>query len=331
MRFDEKPKRRSLRFGKSRVDVSREEKSSRFKKSFKVEKVKDTEIKDAEKIAEFAEKPVFLREKPEKLPEGYDEDETFGESLKGAVKNHIVLVVGGVVLLVAIGFFTGFIPSLFKHDDPETNVVATTESTEKPKTIFTQGKFNLSTENTDAGVDIICETSTDEEGNEKKTCRTKTEEDKKKEQEEKEREEQEKKAKEEREKEEIEDEAAKKLKQKQAEVAAKENTTEKSSDKKSSADVGPVRVTGITSISGCPAEAVAGSVIVLKASALPSSAANINVIWSATSSASIVYDDTGNVATVSVQNGDKVIVTAMTVDGGYSEHCSFPIVSELTK
>lgn len=320
MRFDEKPKRRSLHLGKSRVDVSREEKHSHFKKSFKVEKVKEPE-----------EEPVYFREKPEKLPAGYNEDETFSESLKGAMQNHTPLVVAGVALLIAIGFFTGFIPGLFKQDSTETNVVsASAEPTERTKTIFTQGKFNLSTENTDAGVDIICETTTDEEGNEKKTCRTKTEEDKKKEQEEKEREEQEKKAKEEREKEEMEDEAAKKLKQKQAEAAAKEKTDEKSTEK-SKTDAGPIRVTGITSISGCPAEAVAGSVVVLKASALPSSAANTNVIWSTTRSASVVYDDTGNVATVSVYDGDRVIITAMTVDGGYSEHCSFPIVSELTR
>ncbi len=325
MRFDEKPKRRSLHLGKSRVDVSREEKPSRSKrisrskKSFKPEKEEFTE-----------DLTVYFREKPEKLPEGYDEDETFGESLKGAMKNHIPLVVAGAALLIAIGFFTGFIPGLFKHDEPETNTVsATTEPAERVKTIFTQGKFNLSTENTDAGVDIICEISTDEEGNEKKTCRTKTEEDKKKEQEEKEREEQEKKAKEEREKEKIEDEAKKELKQKQAEEAAKETTTK--SNEKSKTDTGPIRVTGITSISGCPAEAVAGSVIVLKANALPSSAANINVIWSTTSSASVVYDNTGNVATVSVGSGERVIVTAMTIDGGYSEHCSFPIVSELTR
>lgn len=317
MRFDEKPKRRSLHLGKSRVDISREEKISRPRKSFKVKKPKE----------EFDEKPFYMREKPEKLPDGYDEDETFSESLKGAMKNHVPLVVAGAALLIAIGFFTGFIPSLFNHENKDENTVsATTEPAERIKTVFTQGKFNLSTENTDAGVDIICETSTDEEGNEKKTCRTKTEEDKKKEKEEKEREEQEKKAKEEREKEELEDEAAKKAKQKQAEVAAKEKD-----NKNSNSDNGPIRVTGITSISGCPAEAVAGSVVVLKASALPSSAANTNVIWSTTSSASVVYDDNGNVATVSVYEGDKVIVTAMTVDGGYSEHCSFPIVSELTK
>ena len=315
-----------MHLGKSRVDVSREEKParspkiSRSKKSFKTEAPSNFE-------EEFVKEPVYFREKPEKLPEGYDEDETFGESLKGAMKNHIPLVVAGAAFLIAIGFFTGFIPSLFKHDEKETNTVAaTTEPVERVKTVFTQGKFNLSTENTDAGVDIICETKTDEEGNEKKTCRTKTEEDKKKEEEEKEREEQEKKAKEEREKEKIEDEAKKELKQKQAEVAAKETPAEKTTT-----DAGPVRVTGITSISGCPAEAVAGSVVVLKASALPSSAANINVIWSTTSSASVVYDNAGNVATVSVYDGDRVIVTAMTVDGGFSEHCSFPIVSELTR
>ena len=320
MRFDEKPKRRSLHLGKSRVDVSREEKFSRPKKSFKVEKPKE----------EFDDMPSYFREKPEKLPEGYDENETFSESLKGAMKNHIPLVFAGAALLIAIGFFTGFIPSLFHHDEPTTNTVsAVAEPAEKIKTVFTQGKFNLSTENTDAGVEIICETSTDEEGNEKKTCRTKTEEDKKKEKEEKEREEQEKKAKEEREKEEIEDEATKKLKQQQAEAAAKEAATK--TPEKTPADTGPIRVTGITSISGCPAEAVAGSVVVLKASALPSSAANVNVIWSTTSSASVVYDENGSVATVSVYDGDRVIVTAMTVDGGYSEHCSFPIVSELTR
>ncbi|MBR3177183.1 hypothetical protein IKF27_00035 [Candidatus Saccharibacteria bacterium] len=318
MRFDEKPKRRSLHLGKSRVDVSREKGASRFKKSFKVEKVKAEE-----------EAPVYLREKPEKLPAGYDEDETFSESLKGAMKNHIPLVVAGAALLIAVGFFTGFIPGLFKHDEPEKTAVATTEPAEKTKVVFTQGKFNLSTENTDAGVDIICETSTDEEGNEKKTCRTKTEEDKKKEQEEKEREEQEKKAKEEQEKEKIEDEAAKKLKQKQAEAAAKEEASSSSGNTKT--PEGPVKVTGITSISGCPAEAVSNSVVVLRASALPSSAANINVIWSSTSSASVVYNDDGSVATVSVGEGEKVIITAMTVDGGYSEHCSFPIVSELTR
>lgn len=325
MRFDEKPKRRSLHLGKSRVDVSREDKPSRSKrfsrptKSLKPEK------------EEFAEDlTVYFREKPEKLPEGYEEDETFSESLKGAMKNHASLVVAGVAFLIAIGFFTGFIPGLFKHDEPETNTVsAAAEPTERTRTIFTQGKFNLSTENTDVGVDIICENTTDEEGNEKKVCRTKTEEDKKKEEEEKEREEQEKKAKEEREKEEIEDKAKEELKQKQVEVAAKENNN--NTPEKTNTNTGPIRVTGITSISGCPAEAVAGSVVVLKASALPSSAANTNVIWSSTSSASVVYDDKGNVATVSVGSGERVIVTAMTIDGGYSEHCSFPIVSELTK
>ena len=326
MRFDEKPKRRSLHLGKSRVDVSREDKPSRSKrisrptKSLKPEK------------EEFAEDlTVYFREKPEKLPEGYEEDETFSESLKGAMKNHAPLVVAGAALLVAIGFFTGFIPGLFKHDEPETNTVsAAAEPTERTKYVFTQGKFNLSTENTDAGIETVCETTTDEEGNEKKVCRTKTEADKKKEQEEKEREEQEKKAKEEREKEEIEDKAKEELKQKQAEAAAKEKTTEKTAEK-TTTDPGPIRVTGITSISGCPAEVVAGSVVVLKASALPSSAANANIIWSATSSASVIYDSTGNVATVSVGSGERVIVTAMTIDGGYSEHCSFPIVSELTR
>ena len=312
MRFDEKPKRRSLHLGKSRVDVSREEKISRPRKSFKVEKVKEIE------------EPVYFREKPEKLPMGYEEDETFSESLKGAMQNHVPLVIAGAALLIAIGFFTGFIPSLFHHDNEDNiTVSATTEPVEKTRTIFTQGKFNLSTENTDAGVDIICETTTDEEGNEKKTCRTKTEEDKKKEEEEKEREEQEKKAKEEREKEEMEDEAAKKLKQKQAEAAAK------TGDNKTSDST--IKVTGITGISGCPAEAVAGSVIILRASALPSTAANTNIIWSTTSSASVVYDDTGSVATVSISTGEKVIVTAMTIDGGYSAHCTFPIVDELTR
>ena len=324
MRFDEKPKRRSLHLGKSRVDVSREDKPSRSKRVSRSKKSLKPLKPEKEEFAE--DLTVYFREKPEKLPEGYEEDETFGESLKGAMKNHVSLIVTGAAFLIAIGFFTGFIPGLFKHDEPEANTVsAAAEPTERTKYVFTQGKFNLSTENTDAGIETVCETTTDEEGNEKKVCRTKTEADKKKEEEEKEREEQEKKAKEEREKEEIEDKVKEELKQKQTEAATKEGS------EKSGTNTDSIRVTGITGISGCPAEALADSVVVLKASALPSSAANTNVIWSTTSSASVVYDSTGNVATVSVGSGERVIVTAMTIDGGYSEHCSFPIVTELTK
>ena len=334
MRFDEKPKRRSLHLKKSRVEISRESGSSRRKKSNKFENSFEAKspLSQEELEQELSEGvPVFKREKPMKLPEGYDEDETFRESLTAAIKNHIPLVAAGVVALVAIGFFTGFIPSLFNHDNKDENTVsATAEPTEKTRTIFTQGKFNLSTENTDAGVDIICDTITDEDGNERKSCHAKTEEDRKKEEEEKEREEQEKKAKEEREKEEKEDKEAKEKKSKES------STPSTSSDSKTSKDTTPktetpVKATGITSVSGCPAEAASGNIIVLKANVLPFNAENQNIIWTTTSSASVVYNSTGNTATVSVHSGEKVIVTAMTVDGGYTEHCVFPIVSELTE
>ena len=332
MRFDEKPKRRSLHLKKSRVEISRESDSSRLKKSNKLEnsfKAKSP-LSQEELEQELAEGvPVFKREKPMKLPEGYDEDETFRESLTSAVKNHIILVAAGAVALIAIGFFTGFIPSLFNRDNKDENTVsATAEPTEKVRTIFTQGKFNLSTENTDAGVDIICDTIVEEDGTEKKSCHAKTEEDKKKEQEEKEREEQEKKAKEEREKEEKEDKEAKEKKATSSSSPSSEPKTTKETTTKTE---GPIKATGITSISGCPAEAAAGNIIVLKSSVLPFNAENQNIIWTTTSSASVVYDSTGNTATVSVRAGEKVIVTAMTVDGGYTEHCVFPIVAELTE
>lgn len=323
MRFDEKPKRRSFHLKKSRAGISRDSGISRPKKISKTEKFKEE--------PELEEPLVFKREKPMKLPEDYDEDETFRESLTSAIKNHVPLIASGVALLIAIGFFTGTIQRIFTHEESQENTAAAaTENAflAKPKTVFTQGKFNLSTENTDAGIDIICDTITDDQGNEKKTCHAKTEEDKKREQEEKEREEQEKKAKEEREKEEKEDQEAKEKKAKSSSSSSSDSKTEKETTNKTE---GPVRATGITSISGCPAEAAAGNLIVLKATVLPFNAENQNIIWSTTSSASVVYDGTGNTATVSVRAGEKVIVTAMTVDGGYTEHCVFPIVAELTE
>lgn len=326
MRFDEKPKRRSFHLKKSRAGLSRESDISRPKKISKIEKLEEQGLE---------EKPlVFKREKPMKLPEDYDEDETFRESLTSAIKNHMSLVVAGAAFLIAIGFFTGTIQRIFSHEETQENVAsATTEdnsSSKATKTIFTQGKFNLSTENTDAGIEIVCDTITDEEGNEKKTCHAKTEEDRKREQEEKEREEQEKKAKEEREKEEKEDKEAKekKAKESSSSSSSEPKTTEKETTPKSE---GPIRATGITAISGCPAEAAAGSIIVLKSSVLPFNADNQNIIWSTTSSASVIFDGTGNTATVSVRAGERVIVTAMTVDGGYTEHCIFPVVAELTE
>ncbi len=323
MRFDEKPKRRSFHLKKSRAGISRDSDLSRLKKTPKIEKLKE----------ELEEPLVFKREKPMKLPEDYDEDETFRESLTSAIKNHVPLIAAGVALLIAIGFFTGTIQRIFTHEETQENTAAAaTESTflvNPTKTVFTQGKFNLSTENTDAGVEIICDTITDDEGNEKKTCHAKTEEDKKREEEEKEREEQEKKAKEEREKEEKEDQEAK---EKKAKSSSESSSNSKSTEKETTPKVSePVKATGITSISGCPAEAAAGNLIVLKATVLPFNAENQNIIWSTTSSASVVYDGTGNTATVSVHAGEKVIVTAMTVDGGYTEHCVFPIVAELTE
>ena len=322
MRFDEKPKRRSLHLKKSRAELPREvehsrlEKPRRGKKGSKLEKLE----KEASENLQY--------EKPEKLPEGYEEEETFLESLKSGAKNHIPLLIGAAVVLIGLGFWTGFFGNLFKGQEPEQTATATTNEETflvKPKTVFTQGKFDANFENTDAGVDVICETKTDEDGNEKKTCRAKTEEDKKKEQEEKEREEQEKKAEEEREKE-------KKEEQEAAAKKSEKSSSSKSTDEtKSTTKEGPIKAIGITNISGCPAEAVSGSNVTLRASVLPQNAENQNIIWSTTSSASVVYDGTGNTATVSVYEGKKVIVTAMTVDGGYEEHCTFTIVDRLTE
>ncbi|MBQ8992284.1 hypothetical protein IJ090_02535 [Candidatus Saccharibacteria bacterium] len=330
MRFDEKPKRR-IRLKKSRAELPRESSSSRpqksskkFSKPEKLPKLKKLGLLEEEPLERA---PAYERQKPEKLPEGYDVDETFAESLKSSMKNHLILAVSAVlVVLVVVGFATGTFQKLFSHNETEETVAATTEDTflARPKTVFTQGKFDLNVENTDAGVDIICETTTDEEGNEKKTCRAKTEEDRKKEEEEKEREEQEKKAAEEREQEEKEAEEAKKNKKTAATTTT--TTTEKQKEPE-----GPVKTIGITNISGCPAEATADSVVILKASVLPSNAENQNIIWSTTSSASVVYEGAGNTATVTVGSGERVIVTAMSVDGGYSEHCIFQIVDRLTE
>lgn len=329
MRFDEKPKRRSIHLKKSRAELPRETKPS------------DTEKPSPSKSPVAVKRPASrlryteddyipaVREKPEKLPEGYKEDETLGESLGAFVKNHKPAVIGlSVILIVALGFCTGIFQRIFNHSENTDTVSATNEndsSQSKIKTTFTQGKFDVNFENTDAGVDIICTTVTDEEGNEKKTCRAKTEEDRKREQEEKEREEQEKKAKEEREKEDQEDREA------ETKKAEKSSSSSSSSSETTKKEEGPVKATGITSVSGCPAEAVSGSTIVLKASVLPYDVENKNIVWSSTSAAKVVYEGTGNTATVSVESGEKVIISAMSVDGGFSAYCIFPIVEQLTE
>lgn len=271
--------------------------------------------------------PAF-REKPEKLPEGYNENETFLESTKAIIANHkLITAVSVVVVVLVVGFTTGIFARLTSQKDTEQTASATDENTflAKPKTVFTQGKFDLNIENTDAGIETVCETTTDEAGNEKKTCRAKTEEDRKKEQEEKEREEQEKKAKEEREKEEKEDEAAAAAKKAEKAAASKKESSDSSKTEQ------PIAVIGITGISGCPAEATSGSTIILKSTVLPYNAANQNIIWSSTSAAKVVYEGAGNAATVTIEGEGKAIITAMSVDGGYSEHCIIPIVDHLTE
>ena len=340
MRFDEKPKRRSLHFGKSRAELSRGPSRSSAKKSPKFAKpvkatsspkaVEPTSFADSDELLdefEYSDVPAIKREKPMKLPEDYDEEEPFLDSLNSAIGNRLWIVVCVIIFLVAAGFFTGTIQKIFSHDEENTIVSATDSVSTQPRTIFTQGKFDLNVENTDAGVDIICETITDENGVDKKTCRAKTEEDRKKEEEEKELEEQEKKAKEEREKEEQEDKEAKASKR--ATVKLTEETPAKAEEPKK--EDTPAKAIGITSIAGCPAEATPGSIVILKANVLPLDAANQSIIWSTTSSANVVYDGDGHTATISVSEGSRVVVTAMTVDGGYSEHCIFSIVSSLTQ
>ena len=358
MRFDEKPKRRKFSLKKSRAELPREASSSRIKKTSSKEdsalrktKVLPQETSNKKEASGSASNervtarhqdsftprtksrldyggntPAF-REKPEKLPEGYNVNETFLESTKAAIGNHkLVAIVAVVVVIIGVGFVTGIFTRFTNQGETSQTASATDENTflAKPKTVFTQGKFDLNIENTDAGIETICETTTDEAGNEKKTCRAKTEEDRKKEQTEKEREEQEKKAKEAREKEEKEDEEAA---AKQAEKAAAAKTNSSASSKAEQ----PVAVIGITGISGCPAEATTGSIIILKATVLPYNAANQNIIWSSTSAAKVVYEGAGNTATVTIEGEGRAIITAMSVDGGYSEHCTIPIVDQLTE
>lgn len=333
-----------MHFGKSRAELSRgpgrssTQKSTRFAKPIKAATpaeatppTKFTESPDSADLLEefeYSDVPSLKREKPMKLPEDYDEEEPFLDSLNSAIGNRLWIVACVVIFLVAAGFFTGTIQKIFNHEEENNTVSATDNTSTQSRTIFTQGKFDLNFENTDAGIDIVCETTTDENDVEKKTCHAKTDEDRKKEEEEKELEEQEKKAKEEREKEEQEEKEAKANKKSSTSTKTTSSSTDSEEPKKQET---PTRVVGITDISNCPAEATPGSIIVLKANVIPSNAANQSIIWSSTSAATVAYDGDGHTATVSVSEGTRAIITAMTVDGGYTEHCIFSIVASLTQ